>query len=99
MIAELIAHNRNRSVDQNAVLGCLRLGERNAALIIHDVQRLALKSNRHTVPAVFTIDLETAKVDAFALAGTILPLGYLSRSLPRCVINVISSLRCAADDG
>ena len=75
-----------------------RLDQRDALLVVHDVQRLALQLDRVAIVLILAIDLEAAQVDALfhtrgRLPGGGLALGHLAHALPAGVVDVPGRLR------
>src|SRR5262245_21333832 len=67
------------------------LHQSNASLVVHDVQSLAASS--HSIGrAVFSIDLESAAVEAFLLLSAAGRLGYFPGSFSTRIVNIIRTL-------
>src|SRR5262245_36460467 len=90
VVAELVALNRRRYIDWIAAFGSLRFDQRDALLVVHYMQRLALQRHSRTVAVVFAIDLKAADVDAFVVSRAVRRLDHFAHALATGVVNIVS---------
>src|SRR5215204_5689202 len=100
MVGELIALNRLWRVGSVTVIIRFSLDKRDALLVVHDMQRLALQGHRDPISAVFAVDFKAPYVHTFVFTGRRLPssglsLGYFADALTGGVVNVVRHFGCA----
>ena len=87
MVPELVPLQRYRDVDRASVLDGLGLDERDSLLVVQDVQRLPLKTDRGAV--VLAVYLEPAEVQPLLLPRAVLRFDDLPHALTGAVVDVV----------